>query len=167
MLLFLRVLLSLLLPGLTLVWIPQMLWSRKPGPPGQELGSLRFAGVLLIVLGAAVLLRCIGEFAFTGRGTLAPVDPPRKLVTTGLYRFARNPMYDAALVLLVGQAILFESTAVLTYAIFLWLAFHLFIVFYEEPHLRDVFGAAYDEYRSAVPRWIPRLPPFQQRRRLS
>jgi len=165
--LFLRVLLSLLIPGLALVWIPYTLWSRKPGPPGQALGSFRFVGVLLIVLGTAGLLRCIGEFAFTGRGTLAPVDPPRRLVTTGMYRFVRNPMYVAALVLLVGQAIFFESTAALAYAIFLWLAFHLFVVFYEEPHLRDVFGAPYDEYRSEVARWIPRLRPLEPRARPS
>jgi protein-S-isoprenylcysteine O-methyltransferase Ste14 len=55
---------------------------------------------------------------------------------------------------------LFESKSVLLYAGFFWLATHLFVLLYEEPHLKHVFGAGYDEYRAAVPRWLPRLRPW-------
>ncbi|MEY2518322.1 MAG: hypothetical protein QOF24_81 [Verrucomicrobiota bacterium] len=54
---------------------------------------LHWVGLLLISLGTALLAACIFEFAQTGRGTLAPVDPPRVLVVRGLYRYIRNPMY--------------------------------------------------------------------------
>ncbi len=157
MLLVLRVVFfTVLLPGTTLVWIPRMLAARETSR--FELGGFRFAGAPLVALGAAVLLTCILDFARKGRGTLAPVDPPRKLVATGLYRYVRNPMYVGGVTLLAGQAILFESRSVLFYAVFFWLATHLFVLFYEEPHLARVFGDEYESYRAAVPRWIPRIP---------
>ena len=52
------------------------------------------------------------------------------------------------------------SRNVLLYAGFFWIATHLFVLAYEEPHLESTFGAAYEEYRSAVPRWLPRLRPW-------
>ena len=150
--LFLRVLLSLVLPVLTLLWIPSMLWPRDGA-----IGPARFAAIPVIAVGVAILASCIVGFAVKGKGTLAPVDPPRKLVTAGLYRFVRNPMYVGGLLVLLGQAIYFQSTALLLYALGWWLAVHLFIVLYEEPHLKSIFGSDYDEYRRTVSRWIPRL----------
>lgn len=149
MTLLLRVLLSLLLPAITLFWIPSLLWPRG--------ASLRWVGIPLIAVGATILAACIFGFAATGRGTLAPIDPPRRLVTSGLYRYVRNPMYVGGLLVLLGQAVAFRSVSLLVYALAWWLAVHLFIVLYEEPHLAGVFGAEYDNYRRAVPRWIPKL----------
>jgi protein-S-isoprenylcysteine O-methyltransferase Ste14 len=152
MLLGLRALLAFVLPAVTLLWIPSLLWPRgwTPDPLG-------LAGTPLILAGAAVLIDCVVKFAVKGKGTLAPIDPPKKLVTGGLYRFVRNPMYVGGLLVLFGQALFFRSSSLLLYALAWWLAAHLFIVLYEEPHLRSVFGADYENYRTAVPRWIPRF----------
>lgn len=67
----------------------------------------------------------------------------------------RNPIYVGVLEILVGEAMLFESLTLVGYALLVGLAFHLFVVSFEEPALRKTFGAAYEEYRNAVPRWIP------------
>jgi len=155
------VLFTVLLPGTTLVWIPRMLAARNASR--LELGVFRWVGLPLVAVGAGVLLVCIVDFARKGRGTLAPVDPPRNLVVSGLYRYVRNPMYVGALALLAGQAMLFESKSVLSYAGVFWLATHLFVLVYEEPHLKHVFGAGYEEYHAAVPRWLPRLRPWSPR----
>jgi protein-S-isoprenylcysteine O-methyltransferase Ste14 len=128
-----------------------------------ELPVFRWFGLPLAAVGAGVLLVCIVDFARKGRGTLAPVDPPRNLVASGLYRHVRNPMYFGAVALLVGQAMLFESKSVLLYAGLSWLASHLFVLAYEEPHLKRTFGAEYEEYRAGVPRWLPRLRPWAPR----
>jgi protein-S-isoprenylcysteine O-methyltransferase Ste14 len=109
-------------------------------------------------VGAGVLFRCIWDFAVAGRGTLAPVDPPRHLVVRGLYRYVRNPMYVGVVTILLGEALLFRSLALLCYAgIFLFVV-HLFIVVYEEPALRRQFGESYENYCRRVHRWLPRQP---------
>lgn len=147
---------ALALPGTALVLIPSLLLRREERTGPFTFQPLRLQGVVLLVLGAAGLFWCIRDFAVSGRGTLAPVDPPRKLVRVGLYRHVRNPMYVAVLVTLLGEALFFGSRTLAIYAVFVWLAFHAFVVFYEEPHLRELFGADYDAYRALVPRWIPR-----------
>jgi protein-S-isoprenylcysteine O-methyltransferase Ste14 len=92
-------------------------------------------------------------------GTPAPVKPPEKLVANGLYRHVRNPMYVAVFIIIIGQALLFGDAALLPYAAIIWTAFHLFVIFYEEPNLRRRFGADYELYCSRVPRWLPRIFP--------
>ena len=100
---------------------------------------------------------CAWDFAFAGEGTPAPIDPPKMLVWQGLYRIVRNPIYVGVLLVLLGEAILFESQMLLAYVPVVWLWLHLFTVYYEEPTLRKKFGDVYEQYCAAVPRWIPRL----------
>ena len=80
---------------------------------------------------------------------------------TGLYRHVRNPIYVAVVAIVLGQAALFGNGPLLWYGAVLWLAFHLFVIGYEEPTLRQTFGAEYENYRGNVPRWIPRLTPWR------
>ena len=110
------------------------------------------------VSGAAVLLRCIWEFMVTGRGTLAPVDPPTQLVVRGLYRYVRNPMYLGAFTMLLGEAALFKSLALLEYAVAWFIIINLIVLFREEPVLRRRFGESYDRYVRSVHRWLPTRP---------
>lgn len=114
-------------------------------------------GFLAIGLGAGMLLICDWDFAVSGRGTPAPFDPPKTLVVRGLFHVVRNPMYVGVVTALLGESLLFRSVCLLLYAAGLWLAFHLFVTLYEEPHLRRTFGTEYENYCAAVPRWIPRL----------
>lgn len=66
-------------------------------------------GFVLIVLGTAMLLWCVRDFYVAGKGTLAPWAPPQHLVVVGLYRYSRNPMYVAVIVILSGWATVFSQ----------------------------------------------------------
>lgn len=145
-----------LLPGLVAGYVP---W-RFLGLNRLRLDVLsprHVAGFLCIGGGAALLGACVWEFARAGRGTLAPVDPPRELVVGGLYRYVRNPMYLSVTMILLGEALLAGSRTLLLYWAAWFLFVNLFVIGYEEPELRRRFGAAYDEYARRVRRWIPSL----------
>lgn len=151
------VIFTLLVPVPITMGVPYLLLTRGPGWLSYETGPFRLLGIVPIALGAATYVWCAWEFAAAGRGTPAPLDPPRALVTRGLYRLTRNPIYVGVLLVLIGEAVLFESLALVGYALVVWLWFHLFVVGYEERALGKKFGAAYDAYCRTVPRWIPDL----------
>lgn len=141
--------------GLVLVYVPARLlsWSGIVRPAA--LGAQQVAGMVIGVAGAAVALWCVSTFAFKGRGTPAPFDPPRRLVVQGPYRFVRNPMYLGAGLALASAALFYESFRLLAYTGFFLLATHLFVVWYEEPTLRRTFGQEYEAYCRQVRRWRP------------
>ena len=143
--------------GFVLVYAPARIlaWSGIVRPVA--IGAQQVTAMLVAALGAAIALWCIFTFATIGRGTPAPFDPPRRLVTKGPYRFVRNPMYLGAALALGGAALFYMSALLLSYAGFFLLATHLFVVFYEEPTLRSTFGAQYEAYCSKVGRWRPRI----------
>ena len=115
------------------------------------------AAAVNIVLGVAIYLWCVWDFASYGRATPAPIDAPKRLVVRGLYRYVRNPIYVGVLSIILGWAMLFQAAGVLIYGVCVAAAFHLFVVLYEEPQLARDFGGEYEVYRSRVGRWIPRL----------
>lgn len=112
--------------------------------------------------GLPVLLDSFARFALQGLGTPAPVFPTRHLVVSGLFRYVRNPMYVAVASLILGQGLFFGSVRVLEYGIAVWVAFHLFVLIYEELTLRRTYGSEYEEFCANVPRWIPRLRPWRR-----
>ncbi len=120
-----------------------------------QLGIFRYFGALPILIGAAIYFWCAWDFTFTGRGTPAPIDPPKELVVRGLYRYVRNPMYVGILSILLGEAFLFASQRLFEYAAVAFLFFFLLVVLYEEPILRQKFGESYRQYCKNVSRWIP------------
>lgn len=120
--------------------------------------DFKFLGLIVGVVGASFLLNMFVYFALAGRGTPAPFDPPKRLVTNGLFRYVRNPGYIGGVLVIVGEGIFFESTVVFIYATFMWVMFHTYVVYYEEPSLKKIFGESYDEYLKITPRWIPRRP---------
>lgn len=122
--------------------------------------ALIVVGGLMVAAGLLALIASFARFALDGLGTPAPVAPPKTLVVTGLYRFVRNPMYVAVMTIVLGQALVFYSAALIAYGVAVWLAFQAFILMYEEPTLRVTFGDPYAAYFAAVPRWIPRLKPW-------
>ncbi|MEL7562506.1 isoprenylcysteine carboxylmethyltransferase family protein [Dehalogenimonas sp. 4OHTPN] len=117
----------------------------------------RWVGLILLVTGAMMVMWCNWDFWRTGRGTPAPIDPPKVLVRRGLYRYTRNPIYFGVLLVLTGESILFASWPIALYAFVAGFGFNLFVMLYEEPALKHRFGAVYDEYSRDVPRWIPRF----------
>ena len=114
-----------------------------------------------MVAGLVGLLESFIRFAWRGLGTPAPIAPTERLILSGLYRHVRNPMYVSVVAIVAGQALLFGQAKLLVYAALLWLGFHLFVVGYEEPTLRQQYGPEYDRFVRAVPRWLPRLRPWE------
>lgn len=150
-------------PGTVAGLVPFWISRGQARRPFLGFAGFRAVGVALIALGAAMLVESFARFALRGRGTPAPVAPTAHLVVTGLYRHVRNPMYVAVLSIVLGQALLLGARELLGYAALLWLAFHVFVVGYEEPTLRRTFGAEYESFRANVPRWIPRLSGWRAR----
>lgn len=148
-LLFQAVLAFLALPGIVAFLVPLAVLA--PGDTRVHPSSLLF-----LVPGIAVLLWCVQEFYRSGKGTLAPWTPPKYLVTSGLYRFSRNPMYVAVVLILWGWALAYRSSGLVVYAFIMMIVFHLRVVLYEEPWLARVHGPAWQEYRARVRRWAGR-----------
>jgi len=141
-------------PGSVTVWLP--LYAIYPWLRRQPLiwDGRTYGALVVILLGVAGYLWCALDFAFVGRGTPAPIDPPKVLVARGLYRFSRNPMYVSVLLILAGESILFWSRQLVIYAAAVAVVFHLFVLLYEEPTLRRKMGTAYEQYCSVTPRWL-------------
>lgn len=144
-------------PGIVAVLIPFALtgWDGSAGV------VLQLVGLALVAAGGAVLLAAFARFALQGLGTPAPIAPTRHLVVTGVYRHVRNPIYVALCAVILGQAAILSSAALVLYAAIVWLPFALFARFYEEPTLARTYGDEYAAYRRAVPAWIPRLRPWR------
>lgn len=147
-------------PGTVAGLVPWWISQWRIYDPFLGLGLLRWIGIALILAGAAILLEAFARFAWYGLGTPAPVFPTKRLVTTGLYRYVRNPMYVAVTAVIFGQGLLFGNPQVLGYGVCVWLAFFVFVLAYEEPTLRRTYGHEYTEFCAAVPRWMPRLRPW-------
>jgi protein-S-isoprenylcysteine O-methyltransferase Ste14 len=144
--------------GFFLVYIPWTWAIRGRSVSYTGVGSLRLLGIVPLIVGGYVALRSVIAHAWTGLGTPAPFDPPQRLVVTGFYRYVRNPMYLGATLVILGETTLFGSIAIgVEYAAIFAICTGVFVLAYEEPALREIFGAEYEEYRHNVPRFLPRL----------
>jgi len=156
--LFLKNLLFILLvPGLIAGWVPFYWFERRAQWPeiwrwSHSLSAFGFA------LGALIYLYCVWLFATKGRGTPAPIAPTKHLVQRGLYAWVRNPMSWAIFLLVGSEALFFRSIDLTIYFVCLVCVVHLYIALYEESALGYKFGAMYEDYKRAVPRWLPRKP---------
>jgi protein-S-isoprenylcysteine O-methyltransferase Ste14 len=141
-------------PGMVAGYIPLVLLRRGPQV---DTGFLAYLALPLWLIGGVILLWSFWNFLAQGRGTPAPIDPPKELVEVGFYRYVRNPMYVGVLAAILGHFLWFGYWSLLVYAIVVFVAFHLFVTYYEEPTLKRKFGSAYEDYLRNVPRWIPRF----------
>ena len=157
LLLFKNLLFTLIVPGTFAVYLPLRIVRDRPF----VMGPAFLAGCLVLLIGASIYAWCVWDFATFGQGTPAPIDAPKKLVVRGLYRYTRNPMYTGVLTVILGWAVLFRAFDLVLYALVVGTCFQLFILLYEEPHLRSEFGSQYEHYRARVGRWLPRLRPGQ------
>jgi protein-S-isoprenylcysteine O-methyltransferase Ste14 len=122
-------------------------------------GVAQVVGLVLVVVGLVPAASAFVEFVRAG-GTPIPVAPTQRLVVSGFNRYVRNPMYVGLVLSLIGQVLLFGNLWLLAYAVASWAAPAAFVRWYEEPTLARTYGAEYDEYRRAVPAWLPRLRPW-------
>ena len=146
---FLRALTAFLaLPGMVAFAIPALwLWSTS------HTELIHPAGLISLVLGIAGLFWCVRDFYVAGKGTLAPWAPPEKLVV-GLYRYSRNPMYVCVTLILLGWATAFASRGLLVYLLCVAAAFHVRVVYGEEPWLARTHGEEWQSYVARVRRWL-------------
>ena len=138
-------------PGMVAGYIPLGLlrWGSRI-----ETGVFGWLALPLWILGTTIILWSFWNFLAQGRGTPAPIDPPKELVAVGFYRYTRNPMYVGVFSVIVGHFLWFGFWYLLIYAAIIFLTFNTFVAYYEEPTLRKKFGAAYDDYCQRVPRWF-------------
>ena len=147
---FLRALIAFVaLPGIVAFLVPAAIAMNTHQP-----SQVGVPGPFVFGVGVLALLWCVWAFYVTGKGTLAPWAPPARLVTVGLYRFTRNPMYIAVLLVLAGWALTFQSLVLAGYAALVAVAFHLRVVLGEEPWLARTHGVQWHTYEQAVPRWL-------------
>jgi len=147
---------TVFVPGAVTVLIPYLILSRTQSS-FENIGPIQLLGLIPIAIGAAVYFICAFDFASKGRGTPAPFSKTTFMVARGIYRYVRNPMYIAVTMVVLGEAWLFRS-----WALFVWAAIdftfdYIFVVFFEEPGLKQQFGESYSEYIARTPRWIPRF----------
>ena len=143
--------------GLLVVLLPPETLSAWGVARPASIGPLQIIGIAVGVLGTALAAWSVLTFAFIGRGTPVPFDPPRRLVETGPYRFVRNPMAMGVGLLLAGIALFYESATFGGLTVLFYLFIHLMVILYEEPTLRRMFGEEYEAYLRRVRRWVPRL----------
>ncbi len=159
LLLIKNVVFTLVVPGTVAAWLPLLLTrGLSPASPPRLAGAIP-----LWLVGGAIYVWCVWDFATFGRGTPAPIDAPRRLVVRGLYRWTRNPMYLGVLTVLLGWALAYGTPTLLLYTLLLATGFQLFILLYEEPHLRKTFGREYEDYCGRVNRWWPKPPAGAER----
>ena len=139
-------------PGTVAGLVPLLLKGDRAVASGVTLGL----AVCLFALGIGLYLRCVWDFAVSGGGTPAPIDAPKRLVTNGVYRYSRNPIYEAVLIAIAGWASLFEAPILVAYGVVLFVVYSIFVRRYEEPHLARAFGDEYAAYAAATGRWLPR-----------
>ena len=153
------------LPGTALIIVPALLlWLARDTFWGGHFvpwsGPLFWLALAVGAAGLALFIWTVWLFRRRGEGTLAPWDPPKRLVVSGPYRHVRNPMIAGVLFMLLAEAVLFNSLAVFLWALVFFLANTLWFALYEEPSLARRFGDDYLRYKAHVRRWLPRATPW-------
>jgi len=152
----------IILPGTVLVFVPAviLLFSRgtRFSPDLQCPTEVTFfLAMAIATAGGYLAVRTATLFTKSGGGTPAPWEPPKELVTTGPYRYVRNPMISGAILILLGETVLFNSWPLFLWTIVFLAGKMLYLPFIEEKKLKQRFGEPYLEYMAHVPRWIPRF----------
>jgi protein-S-isoprenylcysteine O-methyltransferase Ste14 len=153
---------TILVPGTVAGYIPHQLiknidadWQNQP---------LKWIGFLIIIAGIIIYLLCAINFLLKGLGTpniwfarglkFIMGEEPTKMVSSGLYKYSRNPMYLGVLTTVLGEMLFYQRAILLHYLFFLFILFHLVVIMIEEPHLKKKFGKDYEQYKKQTRRWL-------------
>jgi len=142
--------------GFILIALPERVINASGVSAPVTAGAWHIAGIIVGGFGAVLATSCILTFVFIGRGTPAPFDPPQRLVNRGPYAILRNPMYLGAAIAMTGAALYYQSLGLAGYVAAFLIVTHLFVIGYEEPTLRRMFGREYEDYCRQTRRWLPR-----------
>lgn len=154
-LLFRNLFFTIVQPGVVVGLLPYLIlryMGREILPAVWE--ANHFIGAGLMAVGATLAGACILRFATEGKGTLSPLDPTKKLVIRGLYKYSRNPMYVGVMLIMAGETLFSWSLALTIYTLVIFIAFNLFIIMHEEPRCRRDFGDEYADYCRQARRWV-------------
>ncbi len=138
---------GVLLPALLLDWAID-----GPGI-GPDFGVLLVPGAVLILAGLALVLGGATQFR-RAETNIEPWKPSTMLVTTGLYRYSRNPIYLGLTLGYVGLCLLADSLLALVLLPVVFVIMHYAVIRREEQYLEIKFGQAYREYKARVRRWV-------------
>ena len=129
-----------------------------------NIGLFHWAGLIVMCVGIFIYLWTVVTFLLRGKGTPAIWftkaisfiigEEPVKMVSSGLYKHTRNPMYLGVIITVAGQGIFFQYSILLWYAFSLFIVFTLVVIFIEEPHLEEKFGEEYKNYKKRTRRWL-------------
>ena len=155
-----------ILPGTALVYIPgALLWfaagTSADMAPAEITGTRFWIGLVVAAIGLVIAVWTVRLFLTVGKGTPAPWAPPQRLVVRGPYRYVRNPMITGVLFMLAGESLILGSWPVAGWMVGFFLLSSLYFVLVEEPGLERRLGEDYRRYKANVPRWIPRLTPWE------
>ena len=156
----------LALPFTVVVIVPFLLLKSGSGEPSQYLDNLiswiRWSMFFIFAIaGLSLFIWTNLLFDQKGKGTLAPWNPTKQLVVVGPYQYMRNPMITSVILLLLAEALFFNAEAIFVWALLFFSFNHLYFIVKEEPDTLKRFGDDYREYKTNVPRWIPRLSPWK------
>ncbi|NNL91722.1 MAG: isoprenylcysteine carboxylmethyltransferase family protein [Saprospiraceae bacterium] len=140
----------LLLPTMVAFVVPQIINQNSQWNFSEQ----NTFGLILLLLGSSILISCVVIFYTSGKGTLAPWNPPKHLVQTGLYKYSRNPMYVGVLLIMLGWTLYYGSWNLMIYSFIFSVAFNIRVKRFEEPWLLENFGESWLKYKSEVRRWI-------------
>jgi protein-S-isoprenylcysteine O-methyltransferase Ste14 len=153
---------TILIPGTIAGYVP--VWLMRYRLPDMSIGIFYWAGLLLMILGIFIYLLTAASFLLRGKGTPAIWftqaisfligKEPTKMVSSGLYRYSRNPMYIGVIITVAGEGLFFQYSILLWYALSLFIIFTLVVIFIEEPHLEEKFGDEYRDYKKRTRRWL-------------
>ena len=133
-------------------------WLNPVARPGWQASLL----AQILALPALLGVTAVQEFVARGGGTPVPFDPPRRLVTTGVYAYVRNPMQLSAVVLLFLLGIVLRNAWVSAAGVMAHLYSAGLAGWDEDEDLRQRFGGAWITYRLGVRAWVPRLRPWHR-----
>jgi protein-S-isoprenylcysteine O-methyltransferase Ste14 len=153
---------TILIPGTVAGFAPH--WLTMNRIPDVNLGYFRWVGIVLMIIGIIIYLLTAISFLLRGKGTPAIWftraigfiigEEPVKMVSSGLYKYSRNPMYIGVMTVVAGEGLFFQYSILLYYVLILFMMFHLVVVFIEEPHLENKFGKEYKEFKKRTRRWL-------------
>jgi protein-S-isoprenylcysteine O-methyltransferase Ste14 len=163
MLLWIRgILFTILVPGTVAGYVPYLFMRNRL--PDMHIGQFYWVGLLIMCIGIFIYLLTLISFLLRGKGTPAIWftkvigfiigEEPGKMVSSGLYKYSRNPMYVGVITTVAGEGIFFQYSSLLWYAFSLFIIFTLVVMFIEEPHLEEKFGEEYKNYKKRTRRWL-------------
>lgn len=114
---------------------------------------LKYSGIVLAAIGFLLPFIAIIEF-YKAKTTVDPHGSVTRIISSGIYRFTRNPIYVGFVLMLIGFLLYSNTLWGLVLSPVLILCFNKLVIEHEEAYLEKKFGETYTNYKSRVRRWL-------------